>query len=262
MTRRFFALSLAVLVTACATAPAVDQSIVKILAPSGTLKVGVYRGSPTSMVVDVKTGEQVGVAKNLGEALGKRLGVPVQIVEFERLALVLEAVKAGNVDFTFTNATPVRARDMDFTEPLIQLELGYLVPPDSSFKTIGDIDKNGVKVGVSMGSSSQTALGNKATGLQFASLTTAPSISNAQAMLRDKKIDAFATNKAILFEMANDLPNYRVLEGRWGLENVAIAVPKGREAAAPYLRSFAENMRTSGLLKEIVFKSGLKGTAP
>jgi polar amino acid transport system substrate-binding protein len=76
----------------------------------------------------------------LGQALGNRLGVPVQVVEFGRLALVLDALKVGAVDFTFTNATEARAKDMAFTSPLIQLELGYLVPPGSVIAAVADVD--------------------------------------------------------------------------------------------------------------------------
>ena len=120
------------LVAGCAaTAPAVDPAVARVLAPSGTLRVGVYPGSPTSLVVNPKTGERAGVAMELGQALGNRLGVPVQVFEFGRLALVLDALKVGAVDFTFTNATEARAKDMAFTSPLIQLELGNLVPPGS-----------------------------------------------------------------------------------------------------------------------------------
>ena len=91
------------------------------LAPTGTLRVGVYPGSPTSWVKDPKTGESVGIALDMGKALAKRLNVPVQVVEFDRVAQVLDALKVGKVDITFTNATAVRAKDMDFTSPMVKL---------------------------------------------------------------------------------------------------------------------------------------------
>ena len=65
------------------------------------------------------------------------------------MALVLDALKAGQVDLTFTNATESRARDMDFTAALVRLELGYLVPSTSTMKATGDVDHAGVRVGVS-----------------------------------------------------------------------------------------------------------------
>lgn len=79
-------------------------------------------------------------------------------------------------------------------------------------------------------------------------------------MLSQAKLDTFATNKAVLFELADELPGSRSLDGRWGLENMAIAVPKGRERGAPALREFAERAKTSGLLQSIVARTELRGS--
>ena len=242
----------------CAITPPVDPVIVKALAPTGTLRVGVYPGSPTSMVRDGKTGEKTGIALELGTALGRQLGVPVEVKEFTRLADVLVALKAGAVDFTFTNATEARARDMDFTAPLVRLELGYLVPADSSLKQVSDVDREGVRVGVAQGSTSQGVLTR---AFKAAKVLPAPSIPQAQAMLRQGQLDAFATNKGILNDMADGLPGYRILDGRWGVENLAIAIPQQRSAALPYLRQFADDARRSGLLDGIIRRAGLRGTA-
>ena len=92
-----------------------SAEVTKVLAPAGVLRVGVYPGSPTSWVKDPKTGESVGIALDLGKELAKRLNVPVQVVEFDRLAQVLDALKAGKIDFTFTNATAIRMKDMDLS---------------------------------------------------------------------------------------------------------------------------------------------------
>ena len=259
--RKLFALVLAIaggLAGCAAPTPSVDPAVRQVLAPSGALRVGVYPGSPTSMIKDAKTGEAAGVALNLGQALGKQLGVPVQVVEFSRLALVLEALKTGAVDFTFTNATEIRARDIDFTEPLIQLELGFLVPPNTLLTQVGDVDKPGVRVGVAQGSSSQGTLGRM---FKLATIVPAASLAQAQQMLLRGELDTFATNKGILFEMNEGLPGFRVMDGRWGVESIAIAIPKGRGSAMPYVRQFARDVRISGLLQSMVVKAGLRGTA-
>ena len=202
-------------------------------------------------------GETVGVAHDLGHSLAVRLGVPAKVVEFERLALVVDAVKTGAVDFTFTNASEARAKVVSFTPPLIQLELGYLVPPDTVIRTVNDVDKPGVRVGVSQGSSSQAALGKS---LTQAKLVAADSVKKAQDMLRQGEIQTFATNKAILNEMAQGLPGFKVLDGRWGLENLAIAVPQGRDVGMDYLRQFARDVQASGELQAIIRKADLRGT--
>jgi polar amino acid transport system substrate-binding protein len=228
------------------------------LAPSGVLRVGVYLGSPTSWVKDPKSGESVGIALDLGKELAKRLNVPVQVVEFDRVAQVLDALKDGKIDFTFTNATAVRAKDMDFTVPLVRLELGYLVAAGSTLQSVTEIDKAGLRVGVSQGSSSQGVLTQM---YKQAKVIPADSLAKAKNMLETKQIDAFATNKGILFEMSDTLPGSQVLAGRWGLENLAIAIPKGRDAGKEFVQSFANNMAQSGLLSKVIVRSGLRGTA-
>ena len=166
--------------SARAKADAVSAEVRQALAPSGVLRVGVYPGSPTSWVKDPKTGESVGIALDLGKGMAKRLDVPVQVVEFDRVAQVLDALKDGKVDMTFTNATAVRAKDMDFTEPLVRLELGYLVIGASPLQSINEIDQAGMRVGVSQGSSSQGVLTQR---FKWAKVVPAESLAKAQTML-------------------------------------------------------------------------------
>jgi polar amino acid transport system substrate-binding protein len=248
--------------TLAALAPA---EVIKALAPTGVLRVGAYPGSPTSMVREAHTGAQVGITFELGRLLAQRLGVPMQLVEFSRVAQVLEGVKSGGVDFTFTNATEIRAKDMNFAQSLVKLELGYLVPIQGSSGTaiakLDEIDRPGIRVGVSQGSSSQSVLGRQ---FKSAVLVPADSLKQAQEMLAQGRIDAFATNKAILFEMADGLKGVKVLDGRWGIENLAIAIQKdvlGREAALEYLRRFGTEMQSSGELAAMIKRAGLKGVA-
>jgi len=235
-----------------------DADARQALAPTGTLRIGVYLGSPTSMVKDPASGEARGVSLDLGTELAKRLGVPSEPVVFPKLADVLEALKSGQVDFTVTNATAVRAKFLDFTPPVVELELGYLVVPGSPVASIADVDRPGIRVGVSQGSSSQAVLTRE---FKHAQVVTAPTLKAAAEMLSQHQVDAFATNKAILFQMSDTLPGSRVLDGRWGAEHLAIGIPKGRDKGMAYLRKFAEDAKAEGLVARAAQRAGLRGTA-
>ena len=227
------------------------------LAPTGSLRVGVYPGSPTSLVQNA-SGQRAGVALELGQFMGQQLGVPVQVVEFSRVAEIIDAIQRGQVDMTFTNASPARARLVTFTRPLVQLELGLLLPANSAVNRFAQIDRAGVRVGVSQGSSSQAALGQQ---LKLAQVVPVASLDVAQQMLRDGQLDAFATNKGILFELREKLPDFKVSDDLWGLENLAIAVPKGRSAGQAFLNAFADQVTRTGLLAQMAQRAGLRGLA-
>jgi ABC-type amino acid transport substrate-binding protein len=96
------------------------------LMPSGKLRVGVYSGSPFSMVRDPVSGEMKGMALELGKALAMRLDVPYEQVEFRRPAEIYEALKAGQIDVTIANATPARMDEFAWSPPLMLIELGFL----------------------------------------------------------------------------------------------------------------------------------------
>lgn len=263
MRRRLLGLAVAgpLLLAACGglapSRPPVDAAVRQTLAPTGVLRVGVYPGSPTSLVVDTKTGQRAGIALELGTEMAQRMAVPMKVVEYQRVAQVIDALKASEVDVTFTNATAARGRDLDFSQVLVQVELGYLVPAASAMQSVADVDRPGVRVGVTQGSSSQQTLAQL-----YKNATLAPSSSmlDAQQALRSGAVQAYATNKAVLSEMADAMPGYRILDGRWGVENMALAVPKGRDAGLPWLRQFAAQMQTGGQLKTSITRAGLRGS--
>ena len=87
----------------------------------------------------------------------------------------------------------------------------------------------------------------------------AESVKLAIEMLRRGELDVYATNKAILFEMSDSMPGARVLDGNWGLEHMAIAIPKGREQGLPFVEGFAREVQANGLLGQIQREAGLRG---
>jgi polar amino acid transport system substrate-binding protein len=83
-------------------------------------------------------------------------------------------------------------------------------------------------------------------------------------MLESGALDVFATNKPTLYEMPDAMAGARILPGHWGLEHIAIAIPKGRPHAMEALRRFVSDVQASGLLEQLKQRAGLRGaiTAP
>ena len=254
--RQFFAAVLAIAAFVGGRSLAADPDLKQILAPSGALKVALYTGTPTSILPDPKNGEPKGVGYDLGKELAARLGVPFEPVVFSRNVEVLEAVKTGKADIALTNATPARAKEMDFGPPVFEIELGYLVPKGSALTTLAGVDTAGMRVGVTAGSSSDGTLSRD---LKNAEIVRASNFDAAIEMLSAGTLHAYATNKASLFEMSEKLPGSRVLDGRWGVERFAIGIPKGRDGGMAFIRQFTEAVKSEGLVKAAIARAGLRG---
>jgi polar amino acid transport system substrate-binding protein len=77
--RAWLAACAALLLVACASTPTVPDDVRRALAPTGTLRVAVYPGSPTSLVQAPGSTEQRGLSVEIGRELAARLGVPAAI---------------------------------------------------------------------------------------------------------------------------------------------------------------------------------------
>ena len=226
------------------------------LAPTGKLRVGLYPGSPDSLIQSEGPDGNKGMGFEIGRALAKYLNVPFEPIIFPKNGDVLAAAKEGKIDFVFVNATPVRAEFLDFVEPTIFSEQSYLVGPKSEIRSMAEIDRSNVKVGVSGGSTSQAVL---PTILKNAKLIPTKSLKETEQMLASGEIDAFATNKGILFELADKIPNTVVLDGAWGLERIAIGIPKGRAEGLPVIAQFSKEILADGLVGNAVKRAGMRG---
>lgn len=243
-----------------ATAFAADNDAQRILAPTGKLRAALYPGTPTS-ILDPKEGEPRGVGYALGKELAHRLGVPYEPVVYAKNADVQAAMKAGDADVAFTNASPARQKEMDFGPPYLLIELGYLVQASSVIASSADIDQKGHRIGVAAGSTSETTLSRD---LKNAQVVRAATNQNGAELVAAGAIDAFATNKATLFELAERVPGLKVLSETWGEERHSIGIPKGREQGLPVIKAFTEDAIAQGLVKAAMDRAGLRGarTAP
>lgn len=252
----YFIVMIGAAVMAFSSLGALAAEVREILAPQGKLRVGVYLGSPTSMVHDSKTSETHGLSFDLGKELANRLDVPFEQVNYQRISDVLEGMKAGEVDFTVSNSTPARAASITFSQTLLTIELGYLVTATSPITSIADVQKPGIRVGVTQGSTSQGAIPKL---LPNATVVPAQNFKRGIEMLERGEIDTYATNKPTLFDMSDQMKGAHVLDGRWGEEHLAVAIPKGREAALEYVRDFVEDVQKTGLVEKLVAQAGLRG---
>jgi polar amino acid transport system substrate-binding protein len=133
-------------------ASAVEQSVLNELAPTGKLRVGVaYAPAVTPLfVANDAAGHPHGVSLDLGNALGKSLGVPLDVLVAATTGELTEAISAGKIDIAFMPADEERKLRLDFSPAYFIIESTYLVANGSDIKTIADADRPNVTIVLSM----------------------------------------------------------------------------------------------------------------
>jgi polar amino acid transport system substrate-binding protein len=255
----FAAVLVGFLAAGCASnASSPNQAEQQALAPTGKLRVALYTGAPASIVLGATLDQSKGVGFDLGKELARRLGVAFEPVVYPSPGAIMAGLKAGEWDVAFFGPTPERDSVLNFTEALLVIEHGYLVPASSPIATIEAVDRPGIRIGAPQGGSVNAFLKQ---ALKNATVVASPSVPAGEEMLNSGKVDAFAANKANLYGLSDKMPGSRVLDGRIGVDEVAIAVPKGRESRMAYVRKYVEDARAEGLVRAAIQRAGLRGAA-
>jgi polar amino acid transport system substrate-binding protein len=224
----------------------VPPDAVKELAPTGRLRAAINAGNVVLVQKDASGGVS-GITVDLARELGRRLGVPVDLIVYDTAGKVTEAGKTGAWDIGFIAIEPVRAALIGFTAPYVIIEGTYMVPVNSPLKAIADVDRDGVRIAVARGSAYDLYLTRT---LQHASLVHYPSPPLALQSFMPDKLEAAAGVKQQLMQFAKAAPGVRVMDGHFQEIREAMGTPLGRDAGLKYLRSFIEEMKASGFVKQ------------
>lgn len=228
------------------------------LTPSGKLRIGVNMGNFLLVSKDPATGTLSGIVADLAQELGRRADAPVEFVTYPGAGNVADAAKEGAWDVAFIGAEPARATEIAFTAAYLEIEATYLVPAGSAIRTIADVDRAGVRIAVADKSAYDLFLKRS---LKHARLVPAQGIDASYDLFVKDKLEVLAGLKPRLVSDAERLPGSRMLEGRFTAIQQAIGTPRGREAAAKFLREFAEEIKSSGLVAQLIARHKVRGVS-
>jgi len=205
----------------------ITPSVRSELAPTGKLRVGINYGNPVLASRD---------------AAGK----------------MFDAVKTGAWDLAFLAVDPGRANEVDFTAPYVEIEGTYLVPSGAPFRTVDDVDRDGVRVGVSGKSAYDLFLSRH---LKHAQIVRASSPEGSLDLILSGKVDVLAGVRQTLELNAAKVPGSRVFADRFMAIGQALGIVKGRAEGAKYVRAFIEDVKASGFVAQALKRAGVSGVS-
>jgi polar amino acid transport system substrate-binding protein len=259
MTRALLASLIILCLGACAGAPSAfspaSPAAVADLAPTGRLRAVINYGNPILAKRDA-AGEPAGVSVDLARELGRRLGVPVELVTVTSAGQSVETLKAGRVDVGFFAIDPARGVDTAFTGPYVQIEGAYLVKNESPLRANEEVDRDGIRVAVGNKSAYDLYLSRN---LKKAKIERAPTSPAVVDYFLANKLEVAAGVKQQLEMDAKRLGGLRLLPGRFMVINQAMGMRLGRAAGAQYLAAFVEDMKASGFVAEALKRHAIEG---
>jgi polar amino acid transport system substrate-binding protein len=224
------------------------------LAPTGTLRAAINYNNPLLARRDAASGTLTGLAVDLSTELARRVGVPLEIMAVDAAGKITESARNNVWDVGYLAIDPRRANEIDFTAAHVELEGTYLVPPNSALHRIEDIDRPGVRIAVT-GESAYDLFLTRA--LKHAQIVRAINTPKSFDLLIEQELDAVAAVRTALTTASKRLPGSRVLSGNFMTIPQAAGVPKGRSAAARFVRDFIEEMKASGFVADALKRHGL-----
>jgi polar amino acid transport system substrate-binding protein len=209
-------------------------------------------------VVEESDGRPSGVTVDLGDELARTLDVASEFLVAHNSGELTDALEKGLIDVAFLPVDDERRKRVDFGPDYVRFESTCLVLGSSGFRTIGDLDRPGVRVA---GEANTTTIRAAARALKSATVVPVPSVAEAIAMLRSGKVDAFALGRSGLVPYQAEIPGSRILDGYFHRTGIAIAVAKSRPAALAHVRAFLEEAKASGVVRRALDRAGLRSTA-
>jgi polar amino acid transport system substrate-binding protein len=236
-----------------------DNTMIQSFAPTGKLRAGINVGNPILAKLDAATQKPVGVSVDLATELAKRLGVPVEYVVFDAAGKSVEALSTEKVDIGFFAVDPMRADAIAFTAPYVLIEGSYLVQKNSPLQRNEEVDRAEHSIVVGKGSAYDLFLTRE---IKQAKLVRSPTSPTVVDMFVAEKHDVAAGVKQQLELDAKRLPDLRLLPGSFMVISQAMGVPKKRGAdAEKFLRTFVEDMKASGFIKQALERHKIEGAS-
>src|SRR5262249_2654142 len=141
---RASALAGLMLLASCASAPPPSPQARSDLAPTGKIRVGINYGNPLFTKREA-SGELSGIGVALGRELGRRAGIPVELVGYESGGALTAGLKSGGWDIAVLAYEQTREKEITYAGAFAEADATFLVPPGSPLRNAAEVDREGIR---------------------------------------------------------------------------------------------------------------------
>lgn len=225
------------------------------LAPKGTLRAAINLANFLLVSGRDSGGTPCGVAPEMAADVAAALGVAVQYVCFEKPDELASAVHDDVWDIALIGAEPARAKSIAFSRSYAEIECTYLVPKNSPFTVVEEIDRDRVRIASVKGAAYDLWLERN---LKSATLVRARGLDESFETFVTQKLDALAGLRPRLLQDVRKISGARILDGQFASVQQAIGTKLG-SIGTPFLDDFVERAKQSGLVARLIEKHAVRG---
>ncbi|GAA1932669.1 transporter substrate-binding domain-containing protein [Nocardioides hwasunensis] len=223
-----------------------------VVAPTGTLRVVVNLGNP--VLAQGTAQEPRGVTVAIAGSVADWLGVPLELHCVDAARDSYAAIVEGRVDLCFLANEPAREEGVVFTAPYVLIEGVYVTDADSPLTTSGEVDRDGVRIGVRQGSAYDLFLTRS---LQHAEIVRA---AEATDVFEEQGLDVAAGVRQPMEDYVA-ASGRRILEPAFMEIRQSVGLPRSLDpAAVSAVAAHLEQLKASGFVRDELARSGVEAT--
>jgi polar amino acid transport system substrate-binding protein len=227
----------------------ISPAVVTDLAPTGVLRASINLGNP--VLAQGTPAEPAGVTVDIAGEIAARLGVPAEFVCFAAARSSFEAMITGQADICFLAIEPAREAEVAFTAPYVLIEGVFAVPSESRLAAARDVDSEGVRIGVKLGSGYDLFLSRT---LRHATVVRG---AEGTEVFLTQKLEAAAGVREPMTEFVATHPGVRLIEERFMEIRQAVGTAKTKlPQTSQFLHELVEELKATGFVAESLRRSG------
>ena len=225
------------------------DDIIKKIAPTGVLRVGVNMSNFLLVNSKDKLGVIDGVSPGIGKKLAKELNISFEIVQFANPGLLADAVDNNEWDIGNIASEKERGKTIDFSDPYVNIDANFLFREEDNFKNNNDIDQSGIKIAVFERSAYDLWLTEN---FKKAELIRVNSIEESHNLFKENKVNILAGLKPKLIDEMKRNNNYEMIQSPFTYIKQSIGIKKGNPEVLDFINKFISNNIKEGYIKSLL----------